>query len=183
MSGQDLQKKRTQRRPGAKPRTAEQFEKAFWGYVDKSGGPSACWPWTAGRGRRGYGKAWRRGRTLGAHKIAFELTVGPVADGMYVCHHCDNPPCCNPTHLYVGTPKQNTADSVLKGRRNTPTGERLPHTVLSESKVADILERHSNGARVCDLATQYGVSRSAIYSVVTGKNWTRVSALRAGAQS
>ncbi len=88
----------------------------LWSRVDKTG---ACWTWTGRRNAGGYGVLRIRGRSskiLFAHRLAWELTNGPIPDGLFVCHHCDNPPCCNPEHLFVGTPKDNCHDMMAKGR-------------------------------------------------------------------
>lgn len=90
----------------------------FWAKVRKSDG---CWEWTASRGIRGYGQ-FRLPRTRqmsGAHRVAYELSVGPIPEGMFVCHHCDNPSCVRPDHLFVGTNSQNILDAVRKGRHRT----------------------------------------------------------------
>lgn len=91
-----------------------------------------CLVWTGYRCPKGYGKIRRGGRgtsSAGAHRVAYELTNGTVPDGLYVCHRCDNPPCCNPAHLFLGTPNDNVQDCIQKGRRkprgiatNTPWG-------------------------------------------------------------
>lgn len=93
----------------------------FWAHVDKSGGPDACWPWQGGHVARGYGHTtWSDDyvRTeIMAHRQAYEFEVGPIAEGLQVCHKCDNPPCCNPAHLFLGTPSENLVDAYTKGRR------------------------------------------------------------------
>lgn len=100
----------SRRRNIAKQRAT--FEKRFWARVDKSAGPDACWPWTGGTvAKEGYGIMSLGGRSRTASRISIELTQGhPVPKGLFVCHHCDNPPCCNPAHLYVGTNADNMDD-------------------------------------------------------------------------
>lgn len=97
-------------------------EEKFWSRVDKRG-PDECWPWTGGRNTDGYGKAPRatgsrpigRGYTA-AHRVSWAIHFGPVPDGLWVLHHCDNPPCVNPAHLWLGTNLDNIRDRDAKGR-------------------------------------------------------------------
>lgn len=99
-------------------RLSEERQAVFWSRVDKSGGgPDPCWPW---KGRvhqtEAYGHFDALNTTLIAHRVAFELCVRPLVPGELVCHRCDNPPCCNPDHLFVGTHLDNNRDRHAKGR-------------------------------------------------------------------
>lgn len=95
------------------------IEERFWEKVDKRG-PGECWPWIASKSR-GYGEFFvtpERGKVM-AHSFVVELTTGiPCPPGKEGCHKCDNPPCCNPDHIYYGTRKQNVADAMKRGRAN-----------------------------------------------------------------
>lgn len=90
----------------------------FWEKVDKRG-PDECWEWTANRYRNNYGCFMlKAGTSIPAHRFAHILTHGSIASDILVCHSCDNPPCCNPAHLWPGTPKENAQDMIAKGRQN-----------------------------------------------------------------
>lgn len=88
---------------------------SFWVNV-RIGDPDECWPWTGSKQRKGYGTVNRFKRQWVAHRFAWEMMNGPIPEGMLVCHKCDNPPCCNPAHLFLGTNKENLMDCVAKGR-------------------------------------------------------------------
>ena len=125
-----------------------------------------CWEWV-GPFRGGlYGDF----QGQGAHRKAFELWEGPIPEGRLVCHTCDNPPCVNPDHLFVGTYSDNALDAHAKGRlKGRPT--RGGH-LLTPTKVLEI--RAAQGVRQIDLAARYGVSRSMISHIRTGRNWKNV---------
>jgi hypothetical protein len=88
----------------------------FWSKVDKSGGDDACWTWTASCNQHGYGRIKWRNKLVQSHRLAWQLKHGDIPEGLFVCHHCDNPKCCNPKHLFLGTNKDNQADMHRKGR-------------------------------------------------------------------
>lgn len=103
----------------------------FWNYVLK-GLPDECWPWTKAQqryGKVGIGNPIQQWQT---HRLAYTLAVGPIPEGMCVCHSCDHPICCNPAHLFLGTVEDNIADMVSKNRSSRQRGTINPAHVLTE---------------------------------------------------
>jgi hypothetical protein len=93
----------------------------MWTYIDQSAGPDGCWPWTGARQRQGYGRTSIGPRHLRAHRVVLGAALGrELSPREYVLHHCDNPPCCNPAHLFLGTSSDNMRDAVAKGRHIGP---------------------------------------------------------------
>lgn len=169
------------------PRPRRSLSERFWAKIDKNGpvpvhcpelGP--CWVWT-GIGPTEYGcigsggTGGRDGVTLPAHRVGYELQVGPIPDGLDVCHHCDNPPCCRGSHLFVGTRQVNMADATAKGR--IPRGSSRPNAKLTETQIVAIrAEYASGGTSESALGQRYGVSRSAINRILRGTLWGHVKA-------
>lgn len=170
----------------------------FWSKVDVRG-PDECWPWTAAKSRLGYGQFAPTPKGPGkyqttAHRWAWMITAEEAAPrGMHICHRCDNPGCCNPRHLFLGTPKENTADMMRKGRRVAPSttnrargerhaskvhpecvlkGEAHPQAKLTETEVRAIRRSTRPGVR---LAEEYGVSNVTISHIRRRLIWRHVA--------
>jgi len=140
-------------------------------YTDRPD-PDSCWLWTGAVNNAGYGKFQLDGRTLGAHKVAWQLANGPVPDGMLVCHRCDNPPCCNPAHLFLGTAADNTQDMHQKGRYPVRRGMAHHGAKLTDGQVADIRQRlAATSAPYSLLAAEFGVGKSTIWRIARRLNW------------
>lgn len=112
------------------------------------------------------------GRPMGTHRASYIIRYGSVPDGLHVLHRCDNPPCCNPAHLFVGTPVDNVADMDAKGRRRPCPGEEHGMAVLTDPQVLEIWR--SEG-RAGDIAKRYGVTRTTVADIRNGKNWTHIT--------
>jgi hypothetical protein len=136
-----------------------------------------CWLWPGAKFRRGYGNVmvYRDGarHTVTVTRLAWELTYGPIPEGMEVCHRCDRPECYRPEHLFLGTQIENMADMYAKGRGNT--GSRNGQAKLTEATVAEIRQRRDGGETIKSLAAHFGVNRKTIYNATHGALWTHVS--------
>lgn len=139
-----------------------------------------CWIWRGNvNTATGYGRLFFRGRNLFAHRVSFGLHHGPIPDGMNVCHHCDNPPCVNPEHLFLGTDRDNVDDKMRKGRwgGGVTRGSRHHHAVLDESQVSEIkgLLRlpHFHG-KYAQMGRAFGVDECAIHHIKSGRSWAHV---------
>jgi hypothetical protein len=145
-----------------------------------------CWIWVGGRFKTGYGSfSPSHGKRLKAHRVSYELACGPIPPGMFVCHHCDNPPCVNPAHLFVGTPRDNMEDARRKGRlaagerswsRMHP--ERLARGVhngnskLGDDDIREILRSYNAGELTqVELSARFGVGQTTISEIVRGEHW------------
>lgn len=110
-----------------------------------------------------------RRRGISAHRASWLIHFGEIPEGIYVCHKCDNPPCVNPAHLFLGTPLENQADKVAKGR-GVP-GEKNAAHKLTWGQVHRIRAAHRHSLSLGTLARQYGVSKPTIWKVVTHQSW------------
>lgn len=140
----------------------------FWAKVNKDT-PNGCWVWTGGTTPDGYGNFRVNGVYHRAHRFSYAVHIGPIPDGMYVCHTCDNPACVNPAHLWLGTNDDNMADMARKGRAQTRTGEESHWAKLTEDDVRAIRADRTSSQR--EIAARYGVHRSLISMIRSRKRW------------
>ena len=141
-------------------------------------GPDDCWEWTGAKGPFGHGQIYSGGtrasgaRLLQAHRVAWELDRGrQVPEGLVICHHCDNPACVNPAHLFLGTKADNTADMLKKKRHRR--GEDLPQAKLTWVEVQQI--RRSSGTQA-EVAERFAISQSHVSNIRAGRVWRMPSA-------
>ncbi len=139
---------------------------------------NGCMVWLGGKvSKGGYGQlkaGGRYGGSLKAHRVAWELRNGPIPDGMVVCHRCDNPPCVNPDHLFIGTHADNVADMDSKGRRKTLRGQNARNAKLNEQQVVAIRRERENGRSLQSLANAFGVSQATISLIANHKLWSHI---------
>lgn len=133
---------------------------------------NGCWEWCGSRREDGYGFFLVDGQTTSPARFAWEAINGLIPDGLNACHYCDNPPCCNPQHLFLGTQAENLADRNSKGRH--AYGIRNGAAKLSDTTVRQARERHAQGWTFRTLAKEYGVDHRAIERAVKGETWKHV---------
>ena len=144
----------------------------LWAKTQKT---ETCWIWEGSAGQAGHGQIAKGGhgkegkRLLMTHRVAWELTNGEIPAGLCVLHRCDNPPCVNPSHLFLGTKADNSADMVSKRRQKV--GNQLPQAKLSPDAVRFIRESEETQD---ELAARFGVTQSSISAVINGHRWRHV---------
>lgn len=137
------------------------IEERFWAKVEKLGDDD-CWNWTGSSRPAGYGVISKNGKQTSATHVSLEINGTVIPSGLWVLHKCDNPRCVNPKHLYVGTPKQNSKDAVLRNRFNRKLTPEQALEIKKSSKEAVVLAR------------EYGVSDGLIYAIRNGRKWANV---------
>lgn len=156
-------------------------EKRFWRFVDKSAGTEACWPWVGAKTTKGYGH-FRQSKTrqmLVASRASYFLEHGVDPSHLQVCHTCDNPPCVNPKHLFLGTAKDNSDDKIRKGRYVSSNQGRTTNgrSILSEEDLENVKRRILSKETNKSIAADYRVHHSTISAIRRGKTWDRAGEL------
>lgn len=161
-------------------------EERFWEKVIKT---RKCWIWNACIQKGGgYGLFAMEGKLQLTHRLSWKMHNGPIPKGLFVLHHCDNPPCVRPDHLFLGTQKDNMRDKVEKGREargdrhgmrtrpdRVPRGERNGCAKTTDEEVVEMRERYAAGEiSQPQLARQYGLTQATVNDILTGKRWQHV---------
>jgi hypothetical protein len=143
--------------------------------------PEGCWDWQRGKDKNGYGTCGMGYGDQRAHRSSYRVFKGSIPKGMFVCHHCDNPSCINPEHLFLGTNKDNILDASSKGRlavgpdkRKGSLGEKNRKAKLNDDKVKCIRFLCDNGYKKSEIANFFGVYKSSIESIARRKTWSHI---------
>ena len=142
--------------------------------MDPNGG---CWLWSAATSDFGHGVTSYAGQPIRAHRRAYERWRGPIPAELKVCHHCDVPQCVNPDHLFLGTQADNLADMVRKGRwgeSRTLRGAANGNSRLTEAEALQIIADVAAGRSKTEVANDNGITRTAVYLIVKGQNWSHL---------
>lgn len=149
------------------------MQNAFWARVKLQAG---CWLWL-GFTKNGYGRFAIQGTQVYAHRLSYAYWYGVDPGELSVCHHCDNPPCTNPEHHFLGTQAENNADRDMKGRNGSTRGktfirgEQMGAAKLSEENAKEIIELHKAGVRQKEIAERFGLAQCSISHLINGKRW------------
>ncbi len=146
----------------------------FWNYFDRSD-PSICWIWPGNAFPTGYGQITVARRNRPTHRFAWEITNGPIPIGLNVCHKCDIKLCCNPSHLFLGTQKDNCKDAINKGRWANKKGEHHALSKLTTKAVLKIRKLYaSEQITQKELAIKFKVQPSAISKIIIRSRWKHI---------
>lgn len=174
------------------------IDKKLWSKVDKTSSADGCWLWTGYQEADGRGRILVNGRREMVYRVAWTEIIGPIPDGLWVCHKCDNPSCVNPAHLFLGTAKDNTQDMLAKGRHRTDEekrvanlqrgdqhwlrrnpekrrrGTQLAWTQLTVADVRSIRQLRGDGLSLSKIASQFNTTTANVHSIVTFRTWRHI---------
>jgi hypothetical protein len=138
----------------------------FWDRVEKT---ESCWLWTGARSPTGYGNIYIFKSYISTHRLSWLINFWNIPIGLDVCHHCDNPPCCNPNHLFLGTAKQNIQDSIRKGRWLSKSR----HAKVTAENVSEMRRLSLEGHTRKHIANLFGVTPQNISCILLGQTWNK----------
>lgn len=136
---------------------------------------NGCWEWFGSRSRKGYGFIRHKKRLWQTHRFVWFALHGDIPSGMYICHKCDNPRCCNPEHLFLGTSSENAKDAFSKNRRIARRGELNGGSKLNDAKVREILSMLKSGEKKRTIARRFGIGVDTIILINLGRRWAHVT--------
>jgi hypothetical protein len=150
-------------------------------------GDGDCWSWSGTKDRGGYGRISVNGdKKIGAHRFSFWLHGNGDPGELFVCHDCDNPECTNPSHLFLGTPKDNSQDCVVKGRAADVRAEQNPRALIDNQLAIRVSEEVESGKTNRQIAQELGIGEELVSRIKTGRSWAsatgRTRVYRAPAQ-
>jgi hypothetical protein len=152
------------------------IEIRFWKKVDKKS-DDECWEWVGAKNKQGYGKIGYFGGFIATHRYSWLLHNGSIPDGLWVLHTCDNPPCCNPKHLFLGNHQDNMDDRQRKGRQphTCHIGSKNPHAKLNEQKVRTLREMYASGKYTqLELSNIFGIAWKYVSEITRNNFWKNV---------
>lgn len=160
---------------------SDELSRRLWSRVDRS--QEGCWEWQAGKTAAGYGEFMFQRKMYYAHRAAWILSCGDIPDGKCVRHKCDNPACCRPDHLELGTQNDNVQDMMSRGRGRKAVGNQNARSKLNPTKVRQVRRMRRQGKTLKQIAEAMGVNDKTIHAIVTGKTWKHVKDFRTGRTS
>lgn len=160
------------------PQLSEKHINRFWSKVGITAQENKCWEWQASKTHDGYGRFTIRGtdydKGYTATRVGYFLEYGIDPGELKVCHSCDNTSCCNPKHYFLGTNKENTQDMLKKGRHIVSIGVERPEAKFTEYQVREIRSLYPAMMQK-DIATKFGVVKSTICEIISGKRYRNVN--------
>jgi hypothetical protein len=147
------------------------LEERFWKYAKKT---DDCWLWTGAPTEEGYGYLRIRNKAIYAHRLSWQLFRGPIPAGLCVLHSCDNPPCTNPDHLFLGTRKDNARDMRNKGRHPDQYGEKSSRAKLTIAQVIELRNLRESGMSYRKLGKMFGIAAPNAWRIVKREHWKTI---------
>lgn len=148
--------------------TKNGFLRNIW--KDKNG----CWVWTASRFKNGYGQCRYQDQSK-AHRVSWLIHRGVIPKGVCVLHRCDNRPCVNPQHLFLGSQKDNMRDMILKGRDDKVKGVRHPQAKMTDKDIRQIRKLHKDGKTQRSLCRLFSISPGHMHGIIHRRYWKHVA--------